>query len=76
MEQHLQRIDAKLSALLAITVDGYLRDTEIARPKPRSIDRLLSDAGLGTGDIAKLLGKTERAVNLQLQNANPKKPKG
>lgn len=73
MEQHLQRIDAKLSALLAITVDRYLRDTEIARPKPRSIDKLLSDAGLASGDIAKLLGKTERAVNLKLQD---KKSKG
>lgn len=68
MEQHLQRIDAKLSALLAIMIDRYLRDTEVARPKPRSIDQLLSDAGLANGEIAKLLGKTERAVQLKLQH--------
>ena len=65
-EDTLQRIDAKLSALLAIVIDSYLRQTDVARPKPRSIDKMLRDAGVPTGTIAALLGKTERAVQLQL----------
>ena len=55
-----------LLAQLTINVDQYIRETGIARPKPRSIDKMLSDVGLKTADIASLLGKTERAVNLQL----------
>lgn len=63
----LERIDAKLSALLSILIDSYLRETGLARPKNRSIDRLLMDAGLGAPDVAALLGKTERAVYKLLQ---------
>ena len=63
----LQRVDAKLGAILALLLDSYLRQTGIAQPKPRSVDRLLADAGLNTATIAKVLGKTERAVQLQLQ---------
>ncbi len=76
MDPQLQRIDAKISALLAIMVDRYLRETEIARPKQRTIDRLLSDVGLPTKDIAKLLGKTERAVQLQLEKDARSKQRG
>ncbi len=65
-EEVLNRIDAKLGALLAIALDEYLRETEVARPKPRSIDRLLTDAGLSTKEIAALLGKTDRAVQLAI----------
>lgn len=53
-------------AQLTIEVDLYIRESGIARPKPRSIDRMLSDVGLKTTDIANLLGKTERAVQMQL----------
>jgi hypothetical protein len=69
----LQRIDAKLGAILALILDSYLRHTGIAQPKPRSVDRLLADAGLNTVTIAKILGKTERAVQLQLQASAKKK---
>jgi len=65
----LERIDAKLGAILALLLDGYLRDTGVARPKPRSVDRMLADAGLSAATIAKMLGKTERAVHLQLQGS-------
>jgi hypothetical protein len=83
-DQGLERIDAKLAALLAISVDRYLRETGIARPKPRSIDRMLSDVGLNASDIASLLGKTERAVYKVLQEEQrqaeskrtSRKPKG
>jgi len=60
-------------AQLTIQVDRYIRETEIARPKPRSIDKMLSDVGLKTADIAKLLGKTERAVQMQIASDNKSK---
>lgn len=53
-------------AQLTIHVDQYIRETGLARPKPRSIDKMLSDVGVKTSDISHLLGKTERAVNMQL----------
>lgn len=63
----LQTIDSKLAALLALIVDARLREAGGARPRERSVDQLLSDAGLPASAIAGLLGKTERAVHLQLQ---------
>jgi hypothetical protein len=68
----MRSIDAKLSALLTLVLDGYLRQTGVARPKERSIDKMLSDVGLSAATIATLLGKTERAVHLQLAG-RPKK---
>jgi hypothetical protein len=62
----LQEIDAKLSALLTLVLDAYLRQTGVARPKDRSVDAMLADVGLSTATIARLLGKTDRAVNMQL----------
>lgn len=66
-DSDLTRLEAKVSALLTIILDQYLRETELAKRRPRSIDKMLSDAGLPAKDIAAVLGKTERAVNLQLQ---------
>lgn len=76
-DDRIAQIDAKLTALLSLILDGYLRETKIAKPKARSIDRMLADAGLSAKTISGLLGKTERAVNLHLQkDAKPKsKPK-
>jgi hypothetical protein len=71
-DEILERIDAKLGALLALTLDSYLRQTGVAQPKPRSVDRLLADAGLSTQVIAKMLGKTDRAVQLQLKGSAKK----
>jgi hypothetical protein len=71
----MRSIDAKLSALLTLVLDGYLRQTGLARPKERSIDKMLSDVGLSAATIATLLGKTERAVHLQLAG-RPKKKSG
>ena len=62
----LRKIDTKLAALLAIAVDQYLRETGVAKPKPRSIDRMLTNVGLSPQEIAALLGKTDRAVHLVL----------
>jgi hypothetical protein len=72
----LDRIDAKLGALLALVLDAHLRESGIARPKERSIDRLLTDAGLSPQTIAALLGKTDRAVNLALQREREDKKNG
>lgn len=62
----LESIDGKLGAILVLLLDSYIRDTEIAKPKLRSVDKMLADAGLTTPQIAALLGKTERAVQMQL----------
>ncbi|MFL5833458.1 MAG: hypothetical protein ACJ76B_05720 [Solirubrobacterales bacterium] len=62
----LDSIDTKLGALLVLVLDAHLRETGIAKPKPRGIDRLLADAGLSPKQIANLLGKTDRAVRMQL----------
>jgi hypothetical protein len=76
-EAILKAINAKLGALLTIAVDQYLRETGLARPKQRTIDRMLADVGLGAKEISALLGKTERAVHLVLaadgKKAKPKK---
>lgn len=62
-------------AQLAIQVDQYIRETGIARPKPRSIDKMLADVGVKPADIAHLLGKTERAVFMQLATDSKAKKK-
>jgi hypothetical protein len=59
----LKRLDTKLSALLAILVDQHLRDTGLAQPRPRSIDRMLVDVGLTGAEVARLLGKSPQAVS-------------
>ena len=63
----LRAIDRKIAALLAITLDDFLRrHPETAKPRPRTLDRMLADVGVGAKEIAALLGKTEQAVYLQL----------
>lgn len=62
----LKKLNRNVSAMLAITVDRHLRDTDLAKPRPRSIDRMLADLGLTGTEIAKLLGKTPQAVSLAL----------
>lgn len=62
----LKKLNRNVSAMLAITVDRHLRDTDLAKPRPRSIDRMLADLGLSGSEIAKLLGKTPQAVSIAL----------
>lgn len=62
----LKKTNRMLNALLSIVVDQHLRGTELAKPRPRSIDRMLSDNGLINTEIATLLGKTPQAVGQQL----------
>ena len=63
----LRSIDLKLSALLAVTTNQYLRSSpDLADPRPRSIDQILNDAGLASREIGKLLGKTRQAVEAKL----------
>jgi hypothetical protein len=72
-DEVMRSVDAKLSALLTLVLDGYLRQTGAARPKERSVDKMLADVGLPAAVIAQLLGKTERAVYLQLSPKRAKK---
>lgn len=62
----LSRLESRLTALLALGVDARQRELGV-RTKDRPVDVLLSDAGLSSKEIARLLGKTDRAVNLVLQ---------
>lgn len=71
-ESDRDSLEAKVTALLAISVDRYLRETGIAKPRPRSIDRLLVDAGLPVKDVARVLGKTDRAVYLAVEGGQKK----
>lgn len=71
----LEQIDSKLTALLALILDGYLRQTGVAKPKDRTIDRILIDAGLSARQVAGLLGKTERGVHIALQREREAKAK-
>jgi hypothetical protein len=67
-DQLLRSLDTKVTAVLALMADAYLRAHGSQRQqRSRSLDRILTDAGLSAREIAKLLGKTERAVHLALQ---------
>ncbi len=66
MLNELKKLNRNVSAMLAITLDRHLRDTDLAKPRPRSIDRMLADLGLTGAEIAKLLGKTPQAVSIAL----------
>lgn len=64
----LRAIDAKLGALLAIHTYRLLVDEpDLAKPRRRSIDRLLHDAGLSQAEIGQILGKTQQAVSQVLK---------
>lgn len=64
--EELKKNNRLLNALLAITVDQHLRETDLAKPRPRTIDRMLTDVGLSGVEVAKLLGKTPQAVSSAL----------
>lgn len=74
----LRRIDTKLAALLTIAVDAHLRNTDIAKPRPRTIDTMLVAVGLTQNEVAGLLGKSQQAVAQAIQKDKEaaKKPTG
>jgi hypothetical protein len=72
-DELLTMMDAKVSALLTLVLDAYLRQTGVARPKERSEDTMLFDVGVPAATISKLLGKTERAVHMQVAADREKK---
>ena len=66
--QLLRAIDLKLGVLVALhTHRLLLDDDDLARPRPRSIDRLLTDVGLTQTEIGRILGKTPQAVGQALK---------
>ncbi len=63
----LESIDTKLGALVAIHTHRLLiDDPDLAKPRPRSIDKLLHDVGLSQSEIAQVLGKSPQAVSQAL----------
>jgi hypothetical protein len=68
----LEGIDSKVSALLVLALETHLRAVGL-KTKDRTVDRMLSDAGLSTSTIARLLGKTPRAVQAALQKHRARK---
>lgn len=63
--KYLISINSRLNALLAIEVNRISSEAEGKREQ-RGIEILLSDAGLGTSEIARLIGKTQRAAQKAL----------
>jgi hypothetical protein len=64
-EQLLEAIDHKLGALLALSLNERLEEKRQAK----NLDQLLSRAGIGSAEIARYLGKTQRAVQLALKES-------
>lgn len=62
----LQKTNRMLNAILSISVDRHIREADLAKPRPRSIDRMLYDNGMTGVEIAKLLGKSKQAVSQAL----------
>jgi hypothetical protein len=60
----LRAIDGKLGALLAFAVRDRIDE---ARRAERPLDVVLHEAGLGTAEIAEMLGKSQRAVQLAIK---------
>jgi hypothetical protein len=63
----LRSIDAKLGALVTIILDDYIRSHSVPGAKEKPVEVMLHDAGLSTAEIANLLGKTQRAVQIALK---------
>jgi hypothetical protein len=68
----LRSIDTKLSALLAIALDDYVRVHEVTGARQRPLEVMLHSAGLSTTEVADLLGKGQRAVQIAVKE-KPKK---
>lgn len=66
-DELLEKINVRLSALLALAVEEKVQSEETDRRRKRSLDRVLRDAGLTTVEIAALLGKTDRAMRKMLE---------
>ena len=64
--QVLRSIDVTLSALLAVVLDDYVKSHAVTGAKEKSIERMLTDAGLGTAEVATFLNKTQRAVQMSV----------
>lgn len=61
--EYLESIDAKLTALVSLQTHRILiEDESLARPRPRSMDKMLHDAGLSQKQISAVLGKSVQAV--------------
>lgn len=70
IDSRIDTIERKLSALLAVSIHRLLlEEPSLARPRPRNIDQLLTDAGLRQAEIAELLGKTQQAVSTAVSRA-------
>ena len=66
--QLLRAIDIKLGALVAIQSHRLLSDDpNLAKPRSRSIDKMLFDVGMRQSEIGQLLGKTRQAVGQSLK---------
>lgn len=68
MEERLERIEARLNAILTLMVDRHIRELGGSdRRRARSPEQMLRDVGLSTGEIASILGKSDRMVRKTLE---------
>lgn len=69
----LRNIDSKMSALLALAIDGHFRSNpELGSSRHPSLDSLFSEAGLSSRQIGLLLGKTRQAVEQKISRERPR----
>jgi hypothetical protein len=61
--EFLDNIDRKLTALLALAAEEYIRETpENSTSRSRLVEEILLDSGLTSHEAAKMLGKSRQAV--------------
>ena len=65
-EEPLKSIDKKLSAVIALLV------RQLSGGGTKGVESVLRRAGMSTSEIASLLGKSQRAVQLAPQDQNYK----
>ena len=71
MEELLKSIDSKMSAIISLLLNHSMikQDDMLERDKIK----LLSDAGLGNTELAKLFNKTQKQIRDQIYQANKQK---
>lgn len=63
MSRAIERLEAKITALVAISADDIVRREGTSRARRRAIEEILADAGMSHSEIGRVLGKSKQAVS-------------